>query len=133
TSAARAARTCCAATLRRSSPSTSNCSRSLRPYPLEPCVRPLQLPAPDIAYGVRHRARDVAHFLLHVLVAIELLVARRIRLVVADVAIEPRLVARIDESHPIEPVGKRVAGLFHARDVTVHDQAVHAILQMLRK
>ena len=59
-------------------------------------------------------------------------VARGIRLVVANEAVEPRRWAGIDQPHPIEPVRQRAAHAFNTRDVAVHDQSVGAASEMLR-
>ena len=70
--------------------------------------------------------RDVAGLLLHRVVLVERVVAGRVRLVVADEAVEAGLVAGIDQAHPVEPVGERAARALDAGDVAVHDQAVDA-------
>ena len=59
--------------------------------------------------------------------------AGRVGLVVADEAVEPRLVAGVDQAHPVEPVGQRAARALDAGDVAVHDQAVDALVEVLGK
>src|SRR5450755_3030742 len=80
----------------------------------------------------RHGARDVARFLLDGLVLVEHVVARRIRLVVADEAVQTCLVAGIDQTHPVEPVREHAARALDAGDVAMNDQAVDALVEMLR-
>ena len=91
------------------------------------------LPARLQLHRLDHRARDVARFALHALVGVERVVARRIRLVVADVAVEraARSPASI-EAHPVEPVGQRAAHGLDAGDVAVDEHAVHAAGEVLR-
>ena len=57
--------------------------------------------------------------------------ARRVGLVVADEAIEPRPRAGIDQSHPVQPVAERPAYAFDTRDVAVHHETIDASRQVL--
>src|SRR5258708_6913520 len=101
-------------------------------------ARPLQLtigrrkPAcAQLAHRVGDGAGDVARFLLHRDVAIEGFVAGRVGLVVADIPVEPRLEARVDEADPVEPIRKRASRVLYTSDVAMDDEAVHASLEML--
>src|SRR5690349_3950983 len=92
-------------------------TRSFRPRLRLGRALGLELARAQRAHRTRERAAGDARVFLHRGIAIERVMARRIRLVVADVAIDPRLEARPDEPHPVEPVAQRAARGLDARDV----------------
>ena len=69
---------------------------------------------------VGERPRYIANFLVQWQIAIKRSVARRIRLVITDDPIQSRLESRVNQSHPVEPVRKRMAHALDSRDVTVN-------------
>src|SRR5262245_8852704 len=76
-------------------------------------------------------ARDVAGLLLDGLVGVQRFVTRRAVFVLPDIPVAPRLVAGIDQSHPVQPVGQCTARGLDTSDVAVDDKAVDAMVQML--
>src|SRR5205823_5059862 len=89
-------------------------------------VRQADLASPPVLDGGSHRARDIAYLFLKVTVLVEFLVARRIRLVIANEAIEPAFAAGLDQPHPVEPVGQGPTHLLRAGHIAMHDQSVDA-------
>src|SRR5450631_3148670 len=89
-------------------------SRSFRPRRFELCIGYRELAIACLAHRGDDRARDVAHFFLHILVPIERVVTGRVGLVIADETIETRLRACVDQTHPVEPIRQRAPHAFDA-------------------
>src|SRR3954447_1153888 len=78
------------------------------------------------------RLRHIHDFLLHSLVMIEGRVARRIRLVIADKAVKPRLRTGFYQSHPVAPIAPRTARSFDTGNIAMYYEAISPARQMLR-
>src|SRR6185436_7482417 len=81
--------------------------RLLGPRIADAAVGPLELPVASQGDRIDDRTRGVADLLLDGGIAIERIMARRVRLVVADVAIDCGA-GRLDEIHVRQPSGQRV-------------------------
>src|SRR5688572_18184333 len=99
---------------------------------LESLVRPRVTPAADLLHALDERQRRVARLRLHGFVAIERVVTRRVRLVIADEAIDLGGRARADEPHPLEPIAERGSDFRGAFDIAVHDDGERAPGQVFR-
>src|SRR5258706_8873711 len=104
---------------------------SLLTWFLEIGIRPLVLPAPNLPDCLDQFQRRVPHLRLHVLVAIQIVMARRVSLVIPDEPINARDWPRRDHLHVRHPVDQDAPQILGARGVRLHHDRKRAPLEML--
>src|SRR5437773_8148541 len=100
--------------------------RLLRPRPLESASSCGHAAGACLRHRLRQCTGGVPNLFLDAFVAVERVVAGGVRLVIADEAVEQRLVAHGAQSHPVEPVGPHPSHRFVPRYIAMHDHTVHA-------